>query len=85
MFNMIQGLLLLLQLLQYLPRASGNCAQYGCTSSLSFTCPTYFYEGSFYPELAASYEDADWKPTGAGCVANDGKVLCPFANLHSAK
>ena len=25
-----------------------------------------------------SYEDADLKPTGAGCATNDGKILCPL-------
>lgn len=75
---------------------SGDCALYGCTLSLSFTCPTDFYpppatnsssspgprgqqpEVGFWPDLAYSVEDKTLKPTGAGCVTNSGKIVCPF-------
>ena len=73
--RLFAGLLLLLQCLAIV---SGDCAKYGCTLSASFTCPTDFYSGSFWPELAQSYQDDNWKPTGAGCVTNQGNVDCPL-------
>ncbi len=64
-------------LLQATP-ANGNCALYGCTLSLSYTCSMDFYEGSFFPELAQSFEDDQLAPTGAGCAANHQIIVCPF-------
>ena len=72
-------LAVVLSVLQLLPRANCNCAVYGCTPSLSFTCPTDFYDGNFWPDLAVSYEDNHLLPTGAGCVANDDRILCPMS------
>ena len=75
--------------LHLLPGSRANCAIYGCTPSLSFTNPTDFYpepEGDlsrparaeFWPDLAYSVEDKELVPTGAGCVTNNGKIVCPF-------
>ena len=70
----VLGSLLLMQV----PRAGGNCGLYGCTLSLSYTCAMDFYEGSFYPELAMSFEDKQFVPTGAGCAANHEMIVCPL-------
>ena len=75
---MARLLVVFLLFLQCLALASCDCAVHGCTMSTSYTCPTDFYSGSFYPELAQSFQDDTWKPTGAGCVTNDGKIDCPL-------
>lgn len=81
----MESLFAVLLLLQGLTLISGDCAQYGCTLSASFTCPTDFYSGSFWPELAVSYQDDHWKPTGAGCVTNQDKVDCPLQDKGNGR
>lgn len=75
---LFDSLLAAFLLLQRVPGTACNCALYGCTLSASFTCPTDFYSGSFYPELASSYEDKDLKPTGSGCATNAALIVCPL-------
>jgi len=74
----------LVLILQLVPRAWGNCALYGCTLSLSYTCSMDFYEGSFFPELAMSFEDDQLVPNGAGCAANHQIIVCPLAGQNKS-
>ena len=76
--NMEFLLFAVIVLLSSLPPSQSSCALYGCTSSLSYTCPTDFW-GPFLLGSVLSYQADEAKPTGAGCVTNANKTLCPFA------
>ena len=66
-------------LLSVLPeRGLCNCPVYGCTLFHSFTTPTQFFNSSFRPELLWKFEHPELRPTGAGCVTNGGRILCPM-------
>ena len=57
---------------------SCNCPVYGCTLFHSFTTPTQYFNSSAKPRLLWEFVHDQLRPTGAGCVTNGGRVLCPM-------
>ena len=65
-------------LFAFFERGCCNCPVYGCTSFHSFTTPTQYFNSSARPKLLWEFVHEQLRPTGAGCVTNGGRVLCPM-------
>ena len=60
----------------YAQPAKGDCPIAGCIPTRSFTTLASYFEGT---PPTPSWNAKDVQPSGAGCVANGGRVLCPLA------
>ena len=60
-----------------------DCPIYGCTPSASFTSEAkHFNTSTAVPQPVWSKGIPDLTPTGAGCVTNGGRVICPFTGKN---
>ena len=61
-------------------KVNGNCPVYGCSPSHSFTTETaiFSFTPNFKPQLQWRFEHDELMPTGAGCVTNAARVVCPM-------
>ena len=61
-------------------QCGSNCPLSGCTPTRSFTSGAEFFNGTFVPQLL--WSAALLEPSGAGCVTNGARIVCPMADMQ---
>ncbi len=79
--NMAYVLECLALLALYTGLATSNCPLHGCTLACSYISDVQFLSQSREPSLSWSWKGENGiGPSGAGCVTNGFRIVCPVIN-----